>query len=206
MAAVAAERRAVLETAHAASLDQIRQRMPLKGSGLHGAGWVVRAFLGGRDCQHRREGGGLAGVTPPPSHSGARAREQGLPKAGNRPVRWRTPEWAWSGLRYQPARVLRCWLRERVGSGGKRLRRIGLVAGARQLLMARWRCLQRGGVPAGAVLQEASAVWRCCVRRRPWGWGRRPVNRPGLAEKPVHRWGRLPQAFQLSSKDAERSG
>jgi len=70
-------------------------------------------------------------------------------------VRWRTTEWAWSGVRYQPARALRGWCRERFGSGGKRLRRMGMVAVARQLLVALWRFLKTGVFPEGAVLQEA---------------------------------------------------
>ena len=65
-----------------------------------------------------------------------------------------TTELAWSGLRYQPESAVRYWLRERLGGGGKRLRRIGIVAVARQLLIALWRFLQSGVVPEGAVLQE----------------------------------------------------
>jgi transposase len=70
-------------------------------------------------------------------------------------VRWRTTELAWSGVRYQPESALSCWLRERFGSGGKRLRRIGMVAVARKLLIARWRFLETGVFPEGAVLKEA---------------------------------------------------
>jgi transposase len=66
-----------------------------------------------------------------------------------------TTELAWSGLRYQPERALRCWFRERFGSGGKRLRRIGMVAVARKWLLALWRGLKSGVLPEGAVLQEA---------------------------------------------------
>jgi transposase len=72
-----------------------------------------------------------------------------------------TTEGAWSWGRSQPARALRCWLRERFGGGGKRVRRIGIVAVARKLRMALWRYLQTGAFPEGAVLKEASAVWRC---------------------------------------------
>jgi transposase len=66
-----------------------------------------------------------------------------------------TTELAWSGLRYQPESALRCWFRERFGSGGKRLRRIGMVAVARKLLIALWRFLKSGGLPERAVLKEA---------------------------------------------------
>jgi transposase len=65
-----------------------------------------------------------------------------------------TTELAWSGLRFQPESALSVWLRERFGSGGKRLRRMGIVAVARQLLMALWRVLETGVLPEGAVLKE----------------------------------------------------
>jgi transposase len=99
IAAVEAERRAVLETAHAASLEKIQQLMQLKGIGINGVWLVVMAFFGWRDFKNRREGGGLAGVTPTPYQSGESAREQGITKAGNRQVRWMTTALAWSWLR-----------------------------------------------------------------------------------------------------------
>jgi transposase len=66
MAAVAAERRALLETSHEASIEKIRQLMHLKGIGINGAWLLVMEFFGGRDFKNRREVGGLAGVTPTP--------------------------------------------------------------------------------------------------------------------------------------------
>jgi transposase len=66
-----------------------------------------------------------------------------------------TTEWAWGWLRYQPESAWSGWFRERFDGGGKRLRRIGIVAVARQLLIALWRFLQRGVLPEGAVLKEA---------------------------------------------------
>ena len=77
---------------------------------------------------------------------------------GNRHVRWMTTELAWSWLRFQPDSALSCWFRERFGSGGKRLRRIGIVAVARKLLIALWRFLETGVVPEGAVLKEGEAL------------------------------------------------
>jgi transposase len=41
-------------------------------------------------------------------------------------------ELAWRGRCFQPASALRVWFRERFGSGGKRWRRMGMVAGARK--------------------------------------------------------------------------
>ena len=94
-------------------------------------------------------------MTPTPYQSGASAREQGITKSGNRQVRWMTTALAWSGVRYQPESALSCWFRERFGGGGKRLRRIGIVAVARKLLIALWRFLKTGVLPEGAVLKEA---------------------------------------------------
>ncbi len=78
-----------------------------------------------------------------------------MSKSGNRHVRWMTTELAGSWLRFQPDSALRCWFRERVGGGGKRLRRMGMVAVARKLLIALWRFLKTGGFPEGAGLKEA---------------------------------------------------
>jgi transposase len=66
-----------------------------------------------------------------------------------------TMELAWSWGRYQPESALSGWCRERFGDGGKRLRRIGIVAVARKLLIALWRFLETGVLPEGAVLKEA---------------------------------------------------
>ena len=66
-----------------------------------------------------------------------------------------TTELAWRWLRSQPESAVSGWCRQRFGGGGKRLRRIGIVAVARKWLMARWRFLKSGVFPAGAVLKEA---------------------------------------------------
>jgi transposase len=155
IAALEAERRALLHSAQDASLEKVRQLMHLKGIGITGAWLLVMEFFGWRELKNRREVGGLAGLTPTPYHSGESARDQGITKSGNRHVRWMTMEWAWSWVRYQPESALSCWFRERFGGGGKRVRRIGMVAVARQLLMALWRFLETGGLPAGAELKEA---------------------------------------------------
>ena len=148
-----AERRALLESSQDASIEKVRQLMHLKGIGINGSWLLIMEFFGWRDFTNRREVGGLAGFTPTPYQSGESAREQGITKAGNRHVRWMTTELAWSWLRFQPASALSCWFRERFGSGGKRLRRIGIVAVARKLLIALWRFLETGELPEGAALK-----------------------------------------------------
>jgi transposase len=122
--------------------------------GINGSWLLVMEFFGWREFKNRRAVGSLAGFSPTPYQSGESAREPGIRKSGNRPVRWMTTELAWSWLRYQPESALSVWFRERFGSGGKRLRRIGMVAVARQLLIALWRFLETGEIPEGAVLKE----------------------------------------------------
>jgi transposase len=153
IAALEAERRALLHTSQEAPIEKVRQLMQLKGIGINGAWLLVLEFFGWRAFKNRREVGGLAGFTPTPYQSGESAREQGITKSGNRHVRWMTTELAWSWLRFQPDSSLSCWFRERFGGGGKRLRRIGIVAVARKLLIALWRFLETGVIPAGAVLK-----------------------------------------------------
>ncbi len=62
-------------------------------------------------------------------------------------------ELSWLWLRYQPDSHLSLWFEKRFGCGGKRMRRIGIVALARKLLVALWRYLDHGVLPEGAVLK-----------------------------------------------------
>jgi transposase len=88
--------------------------------------------------------------------SGDGNREQGIDKAGNRHIRAIAIEIAWpKGLRHQPDSALSRWYQERFGHGNSRMRRIGIVALARKLLIALWRYLETGQIPEGAVLKPA---------------------------------------------------
>jgi transposase len=60
---------------------------------------------------------------------------------------------AWLWLQRQPQSALAQWYQRRFGGGGQRLRRIGIVALARKLLMALWRCVETGTPPDGAQLK-----------------------------------------------------
>jgi transposase len=155
IAELEADRRALLRHSHEATIEKVRQLMQLKGIGINGAWLLVREFFGWRALKTRREVGGLAGFTPTPYQSGASAREQGITKAGNRHVRWMATELAWSWVRYQPESALSCWFKDRFGFGGKRLRRIGIVAVARKWLIALWRFLETRELPEGAALKAA---------------------------------------------------
>ncbi len=62
---------------------------------------------------------------------------------------------AWGWLRLQPQSALPQGYQQRFGHGSSRLRRIGMVALARKLLMALWRFVETGVVPDGAALKAA---------------------------------------------------
>jgi transposase len=85
--------------------------------------------------------------------SGRLTRDLGISKAGNVHVRSLAIELAWSWLRHQPDSALSHWYRERFATGGGRVRRIGIVALARKLLIALWRYLETGLVHTGARLK-----------------------------------------------------
>ena len=80
-----------------------------------------------------------------------------LRRAGNRHVRRVMVQLAWGWLRYQPASALSRWYQRRFGDGGPRLRKIGIVALARKLLVALWRYLETGVAPNGATLKPVTA-------------------------------------------------
>ena len=60
---------------------------------------------------------------------------------------------AWGWLHHQPTSALSLWYQRRFGSGGRRIRKIGIVALARKLLIALWRYLETGLVPDGAATE-----------------------------------------------------
>jgi transposase len=145
-----AERRQLIRTSSDPCVEKVRRLMRLKGIGENSAWLFVMEFFGWREFHNRREVGALAGLTPTPYQSGDESREQGISKAGNRPIRAMAIEIAWGWLRHQPQSDLSRWFQERFGHGSKRMRKIGIVALARKLLVAWWRYLAFGEVPAGA--------------------------------------------------------
>jgi transposase len=148
-----AERREVLRRAADPEVRQVRQLLALRGIGENSAWLYVMEFFGWRGFRNRRQVGGLAGLTPTPYQSGESSREQGIGKAGNRYIRAMAIEIAWGWLRFQPQSALSQWYEARFGQGSSRIRRIGIVALARRLLVELWRYLETGAVPAGAALK-----------------------------------------------------
>jgi len=132
---------------------QVARLAQLRAIGMS-SGWVLaKELFGWRRFRNRREVAGCLGLTPSPYASGESETEQGISKAGNRRVRTLMVELAWSWLRYQPQSELSQWFNRRFAGGGKRLRRIGIVALARRLAIALWRYLEDGLIPQGAQLK-----------------------------------------------------
>ena len=147
------ERARLIRRSEAQNIRMVRQLMLLRGIGKNSAWLYVMEFFGWRQIRNRRELGSLAGLTPTPFQSGHDDHEQGISKAGNRRIRAMAIEIAWGWLRFQPDSELSQWYERRFADGGKRLRKIGIVALARKLLIKLWLYLETGEVPAGAVLK-----------------------------------------------------
>lgn len=137
------------------AMAQVNALIELKGLGWQTSWPLVMEFFAWRAFKNQRQVGACAGLTPTPYASGDSQREQGISKAGNRRIRTLMVELSWLWLRYQPDSALSRWYQTRFAGGGKRMRRIGIVALARKLLIALWRYLETGQAPEGAILKTA---------------------------------------------------
>uniref|UniRef100_UPI003F49516A IS110 family transposase n=1 Tax=Cupriavidus necator TaxID=106590 RepID=UPI003F49516A len=126
------------------------------GIGVGSAWLLTKELFGWRRFHNRREVAGCLGLAPTPYSSGESQVEQGISKAGNKRSRWLMIELAWSWLRYQPTSQLTQWFNARFTPGGKRMRRVGIVALARRLAIAIWRYLEYGEIPPGASFKPVA--------------------------------------------------
>ena len=139
---------------NAAPASALRQLVQLKGIATTGASVLLDEGLVWRAFRNRRQIGGLLGFAPTPYDSGESAREQGISRAGNERLQAISIQLAWNWVHWQPLSALTQWYRDHFGMG-KRARRIGIVAVARKLVIALWRYVTTGVVPAGAILKVA---------------------------------------------------
>jgi len=123
------------------------------GVGLETADMLVHEILS-RKLRDRRAVARYAGLTGAPDESGSKRREKGLAKAGNARVRRGMIQLAWRFLLFQKDSALAQWYRTRTEGAGKK-RKTMIVALARKLLIALWRLVTTGEVPAGVVLRAA---------------------------------------------------
>ena len=151
-----AERRTLLRRREDPVIAQVRQLFTLRGIGINSAWLYIMEFFAWRDFQTPKQVGALAGLTPTPYQSGQSRRELGIAKAGNRHIRAMAIEIAWAWRRFQPDSALSQWYERRFGAGSARLRKLGIVALARKLLIALWRFVKTGVLPEGAVLKTVA--------------------------------------------------
>ena len=152
----------MLETARRQELADgkqplVAQLARMRAIGPRGAWILVKELFGWRRFANRRELAGCLGLAPTPYASGNSQIEQGISKAGNKRARTLLVELSWCWLRLQPESALSQWFNRRFATGGKRMRRVGIVALARRLAVALWRYLEHGEIPSGAVLKPAAA-------------------------------------------------
>ena len=124
------------------------------GIGVETADMLVHEVLT-RNLRDERAVGRYAGITGSPDESGSKRREKGLAKAGNARVRRGMIQLAWRWLMFQKQSALAQWFHARTANARKDIRKTMIVALARKLLIALWRYVTTGEVPAGAKLRPA---------------------------------------------------
>lgn len=132
-----------------------RQLLTLRSVGETSAATFSAEVFGTRTFQNPRQLGALFGLVPVPFRSDQRVADQGISKAGRGSLRGLAIQIAWCWVRWQPDSALTQWFARRFATGGKRARRIGIVALARKLMIALWRYVEHGVVPDGARLTPA---------------------------------------------------
>ncbi|NJM91447.1 MAG: IS110 family transposase [Rhodospirillaceae bacterium] len=143
---------AVAEPDEAERMIQILIR--IVGLGTETATLLVRELFC-RSFRDRRALANFVGVTGTPFRSGGMDREQGIGKNGNAHVRRIMVQLSWRWLRFQPDSALSRWFDERTGGAKGRIRKVMIVAMTRKLLIALWRYVETGEVPAGARILPA---------------------------------------------------
>jgi transposase len=132
----------------------------LLGVGVETADMLIHEALS-RKLRDQRAVGRYAGITGSPDESGSKRREKGLARAGNARVRRGMLQLAWRWLMFQKDSALAQWFEARTAGARsvkarKDIRKIMIVALARKLLIALWRYVTTGEVPAGAKLKPAA--------------------------------------------------
>ena len=127
----------------------------IMGIGIETADMLVHEVLC-RKLRDRRAVARYGGLTGSPDESGSKRRERGLARAGNARVRRGMIQLSWRWLLFQNKSALAQWYRARTAGGTPGLRKAMIIALARKLLIALWRYITIGEVPAGAVLRPAT--------------------------------------------------
>jgi transposase len=124
------------------------------GVGVETADMLVQEVFS-RNLRDREAVARYAGLTGAPDESGKKRRERGLAKAGNARVRRGMIQLAWGHLLHQKDGALAECYRRRTADARGGTRKTMIVALARKLLIALWRLVTTGEVPAGLLLRPA---------------------------------------------------
>src|SRR3954447_20854849 len=146
---------ALAATPDEAMAQKITSLQRIRGIGANFSAVLVREVLY-RSFANRRQLASYVGVAPMPYQSGGMDRDRSISRAGNPRARTSLIQLAWLWLRYQPGSALATWFRERVGTLQGRTRRIAIVALARKLLIALWRYVEAGVLPAGVEIRTGT--------------------------------------------------
>jgi transposase len=133
----------------------MRMLARIMGIGIETADMLVHEVLS-RKLRDQRGVARYGGLTGSPDESGNKRRERGLARAGNARVRHGMIQLAWRWLQFQNRSALAQWYRTRTAGAKPGLRKAMIVALARKLLIALWRYVTIGEVPAGVVLRPAT--------------------------------------------------
>jgi transposase len=133
----------------------VRLLASILGVGIETADMLVNEVLS-RNLRDRRAVARYAGLTGSPDESGKKRREKGLAKAGNARVRRGLIQLAWRFLLFQKESALVLWFRARTEGPAAGRKTKFIVAFARKLLIALWRMVTIGEIPAGVVLRPAT--------------------------------------------------
>ncbi len=126
------------------------------GLGRETAELLVHEMLA-RDLRDRKAVARYAGLTGSPDESGSKRRDKGLARAGNGRVRTLMIQLSWRMLQFHPESELVSWYRKRT-EDGKGSRKKLIVALARKLVIALWRYVNTGAIPAGLRLHPLAAA------------------------------------------------
>ena len=141
---------------HQGTHPMMRMLARIMGIGIETADMLVHEVLS-RKLRDQRALARYGGLTGTPDESGSKRREKGLARAGNARVRRGMVQLAWRWLMFQNRSELTQWYRARTAGAKPALRKTMIVALARKLLIALWRYVTTGEVPAGATLRPVSA-------------------------------------------------
>lgn len=132
-------------------VDQLQQ---FKGIGKRGARILVWRLGNFDRFKNGKCISSFFGLTSVPWISGTMQRDQGISKTGDRLLRSTLIELAWLWRRWQPTSKLTQKWRDKLNKKG-RMRRVAIVAMARQLIVALYRYITKGEMIEGAIINRA---------------------------------------------------